>query len=539
MTRILIRCDASLSIGSGHVMRCRNLARLLQQRGAEVIFICRKQPGDLIHLLENEFSVLKLPEESLLDCKGLQERQLYEAWLGCSQEQDAVDCLNALTQANISTASWLVVDHYGLDAQWEVQLLTALTDGNSIPQLLAIDDLADRPHQANLLLDSNFFGSATENRYQGLVTEKCRQLLGPHYALLAPEYPHLHPLVPKRTQLKRVLVFFGGVDQDNLTSQALQALMDSALSDLAVDVVIGRQSPHWEAVTRLVDKLPNATLHGPLPSLAGLMVRADLAIGAGGATTWERACLGLPSLVIAIATNQLKSTQALHRAGHLQWLGREGWVSIEEITSALVARLHNPDAKGAGSGLTDGWGVSRQAMAMLGPQEGGLKLRPAMATDEALLLRWANDPQVRSNSFTSEQITPEDHHRWFQRGLNNPQRLHLIATTPDGCPVGQIRFDQQSGSPEGASNEAVVALSLDRCARGHGLAGELVRKGLKALHQHWGPTTNVVAEVLTTNSASNACFARAGFKQEPNVDESPTSSARAMNRWHWQANQSC
>ena len=113
-TRILIRCDASLSIGSGHVMRCRNLARLLQQRGAEVRFICRKQPGDLIHLLENEFSVLKLPEQSILDCKGLQERQLYEAWLGCSQERDAIDCLNALTEANISTASWLVVSNLGL-----------------------------------------------------------------------------------------------------------------------------------------------------------------------------------------------------------------------------------------------------------------------------------------------------------------------------------------------------------------------------------------------------------------------------------------
>jgi UDP-2,4-diacetamido-2,4,6-trideoxy-beta-L-altropyranose hydrolase len=536
MTRILIRCDASLSIGSGHVMRCRNLARLLQQRGADVTFICRKQPGDLIQLLENEFSVLKLPEQSLLACEGLQERHLYEAWLGCSQEQDAVDCLNALTQANISTASWLVVDHYGLDAKWEGQLLTALTDGSSIPQLLAIDDLADRPHQANLLLDSNFFGDTTENRYSGLVPENCRQLLGPHYALLAPEYPQLHPLVPIRTQLKRVLVFFGGVDQDNLTSQALQALMDSALSGLAVDVVIGRQSPHWKAVKKLVDSLPNATLHAPLPSLAGLMVRADLAIGAGGTTTWERACLGLPSLVIAIASNQLKSTQALHRAGHLRLLGMNTWVRVEDITTALLDRLHNPDVKESGNELTDGWGVSRQAMAMLGPQEGELRLRPAIATDEALLLRWANDPQVRSNSFTSEQITPEDHHRWFQKGLNNPSRMHLIALTAEGCPVGQIRFDKQSLSPEGAFHEAVVALSLDRCARGHGLAGELLRQGLKALHQQWGATTNVVAEVLTTNTASNACFARAGFKQMPNEDGSSASSDRAMNRWHWQTN---
>ena len=537
MTRILIRCDASLSIGSGHVMRCRNLARLLQQRGAEVSFICRKQPGDLIHLLENEFSVLKLPEQSLLDCKGLQERQLYEAWLGCSQEQDAVDCLSALSQANMTKASWLVVDHYGLDAKWEVQLLRGMKNENSIPQLMAIDDLADRPHQANLLLDSNFFGEVTEDRYHGLVSEKCRQLLGPHYALLAPEYHHLHPLVPIRTKLKRVLVFFGGVDQNNLTSRTLQALMDPALSDLTVDVVIGRQSPHWKEVKKLVDKMPNTTLHGPLPSLAGLMVRADLAIGAGGATTWERACLKLPSIVVAIASNQLKSAQAMHRAGHLQLLGQEAWVSIEEITSALLTRVKNPDTKGEGSGLTDGWGVSRQAMAMLGAQKSDLKLRPVIKTDEALLLRWANDPQVRSNSFTKEQITPEDHHRWFENGLNNPKRLHLIATTMEGCPVGQIRFDRQSLSQE-RSNEVIVALSLDRCARGHGLAGEMVKRGLQAMLQRWGGTTKVVAEVLKSNIASNVCFARAGFEREPCVDGSSASSGRAMNRWHWRSTHS-
>ena len=188
-------------------MRCRNLARVLQQRGAEVIFLCRRQPGDLINLLENEFSVIGLPEQSLLACEGLEERRLYQAWLGCSQEQDAVDCLDALAEANISTASWLVVDHYGLDAKWESQLVKALAEGTSIPQLLAIDDLADRTHQADLLLDSNLFGDATEHRYDELVTDTCRQLLGPHYALLAPEYTHLHPLIPKRTQLKRVLVF--------------------------------------------------------------------------------------------------------------------------------------------------------------------------------------------------------------------------------------------------------------------------------------------------------------------------------------------
>lgn len=310
MTQILVRCDASLSIGSGHVMRCRTLARDLQRRGATVTFLCRRQPGDLIDLLEQEFPVLALPEQPLARCQGLAGRDLYAAWLGCSQAQDAAQCLEALAHAGLTTASWLVVDHYGLDASWEEAMLEGLS-GEAPPKLLAIDDLADRTHQADLLLDQNFFGSETEQRYRGLVPVHCRQLLGPHYALLGPEYAQLHPLVPPRTELRRVLVFFGGVDPDNLTGQALEALMDPALAHLAVDVVLGRQSPHRQAVEQQVARRPGTTLHGPLPSLAGLIARADLAIGAGGATTWERACLGLPSLVTPAADNQVQGVNLL------------------------------------------------------------------------------------------------------------------------------------------------------------------------------------------------------------------------------------
>ena len=441
MTTILFRCDASLSICSGHVMRCRTLARELQRRGAAVTFLCRRQPGDLISLLEQEFPVLVLPEQCLAACEGLEGRELYGAWLGCSQHTDAAQCLQALAEAGITSASWLVADHYGLDVRWEAQLLAGLAGADAHPRLLVIDDLADRPHQADLLLDQNFFGDATEQRYQGLVPPHCRQLLGPHYALLGPEYAQLHPLVPPRTELRRVLVFFGGVDPANLTGRALEALLDPALANLAVDVVLGLQSPHRQAVERLVARRPHTTLHDPLPSLAGLIARADLAIGAGGATTWERACLGLPSLVAAIAANQLPFAQALDLAGYLKLLGDGASVTAEQIRSALLARIAQPAPGGAGWDLTDGWGASRLAMAMLGPQE-AISLRPATAADEALLLRWANDPQVRANSFSPEPIAPSDHHHWFQRGLANPNRLLLIATAADGCPIGQIRFDR-------------------------------------------------------------------------------------------------
>lgn len=524
---VLIRCDASLSIGSGHVMRCRTLARELRRRGAEVTFLSRRQPGDLVGLLEQEFQVLALPEMPLVNAAGLEERDLFGAWLGCSQAQDAAQCLQALDQAGIHSPSRLVVDHYGLDATWETQLLAGLA-GDAPPKMLAIDDLADRPHQTDLLLDQNFFGEATEQRYRGVVPPHCIQLLGPHYALLGAEYAQLHPLVPPRRELRRVLVFFGGVDAHNLTSRALKALMDPSLAHLAVDVVLGPQSPHRQAVAELVARRPHTTLHGPLPTLAGLIARADLAIGAGGATTWERACLGLPSLVVTVAGNQRETAEALHRAGHLQLLGDAGSITPEQIRAALLAQGDKPFEASAGRDLGDGWGAARVATAMLGPQ-GAIHLRPAIPSDEAVLLRWTNDTQVRANSFSSDEISPDVHRKWFQAGLTDDNRLLLMATDGGGCPLGQIRLDRQPVATDPYTWEARVSLSLDRCARGHGLSAELVRLGLETMERQWGTATEAMAEVLSSNIPSNACFARAGFVKDT---KSPPPATR-VTRWRW------
>ena len=313
-------------------MRCRTLARELRRRGAEITFLCRRQPGDLIDLLEQEIQVLSLPEQQLTPCQELGGRALYAAWLGCSQQQDASDCLAALEQAGINNAKWLVVDHYGLDASWEGAMREGL-GSEPPPQLLVIDDLADRSHSCDLLLDQNFFGEATERRYQGLVPQHCRQLLGPHYALLGPEYALLHPLVPPRTELRRVLVFLGGVDPDNCTGEAIKALMAPELAHLAVDVVLGLQCPHRQVVETLVAKRPHTTLHGPQPSLAGLIARADLAIGAGGATNWERACLGLPTLMVVIADNQFQVAKAISQSTEI------AIINFEKFEEALIAEI--------------------------------------------------------------------------------------------------------------------------------------------------------------------------------------------------------
>jgi len=501
---ILFRCDASLQIGSGHVMRCRTLARELRRRGAEISFLCRQQPGDLIELLRQEFQVLALPTlAAVASSSPLEGRALYAAWLGCSQQQDAADCLAALKQAGINSAQWLVVDHYGLDASWEGAMREGL-GSEPPPQLLVIDDLADRPHSCDLLLDQNFFGAATQQRYGGLVPAQCRQLLGPQYALLGPEYALFHPLVPPRTELRRVLVFFGGVDPANYTCQAIKALMVPELAHLAVDVVLGLQCPHRQAVESLVAQRPHTTLHGPLLSLAGVISRADLAIGAGGATTWERACLGLPSVVLPIAANQLPFSEALAAGGliHLLLDPADLVSELGTIEPHLLAQSQNCQ------GLTDGWGAQRLATALLGVER-PLRLKPVSCADENLLLRWANDPQVRERSFSTDQITADAHHNWFQAGLVSSDRLQFIGSDNQGCSLGQVRFDRLADGED--SPIAVIDISVDRSAQGHGLGGELLRLALVALENTWGSAVVAQADVLESNQASRALFVRSGF----------------------------
>ena len=512
MTRILIRCDASISIGSGHVIRCRTLARALHERGAEVLFLCRRQTGDLIALLEKEFPVLALPEQVISSCDGLKGRELYEAWLGCSQEQDAEDCLIALSAKGVNSADWLVVDHYGIDATWESQVQIKLND-ESICKVLAIDDLADRPHQAELLLDQNYFGANTEQRYKNLVPSHCRQLLGPYYALLGPEYAQLRPLIPIRTQLNRVLVFFGGVDSANLTSRSLEALAEKELKHLAVDVVLGRQSPHHETVSDLVARRANTTLHDPLPSLAGLIARADLAIGAGGATTWERACLRLPSLVVTIAENQKPFAESLAKEGHHELLGDLKTISTETIHSAILVRIKDKVrfSHNSGEDLTDGHGASRLTLAMLGPKE-PIILRSPHVDDEALLKRWQNILQAKTPNIVANPIATSHRQHSLSHARINPNQLQFIATLKNGCPIGQFCSAPETSTAESINNEAIINLSLDQCCSDEfGLEYDLIRLGLKASEERWSQVIEASPETLQTGQHWKCYFSRANI----------------------------
>ncbi len=321
--RIAFRTDASNKIGTGHFMRCLTLADGLKQRGAHIRFVSRHLPEYLRNMLVakgHEFALLDSVQNDVVT-----DELAHSHWLEVSQAQDAADSIRKLSDYSWD---WLIVDHYALDARWECALRSTAR------QIKVIDDIADRQHDCDMLLDQNFYADM-EKRYIGKVPKHCQLLLGPSYALLRDEFRQLHEQVkPRKGPVKRILVFFGGVDADNYTERAIEALSEIAVSGLHVDVVIGAQHPYREQIKEACVQ-HRFICHIQTDKMAELMSTADLAIGAGGSATWERCSMGLPSIILVLADNQSKAAMELDSAGVLINLGDAGSVTKAELAQAI------------------------------------------------------------------------------------------------------------------------------------------------------------------------------------------------------------
>lgn len=365
---IAFRTDASLDIGTGHVMRCLTLADALCQQGATAHFICRAHDGHLMDLIRARgHRVTALPR---LAYEQADPTPPHARWLGTDWATDARESLSAL---HGQTPDWLVVDHYALDARWETALRPACH------KLMVIDDLADRPHHCDLLLDQNL-GRLAED-YDRLIQASCAVLAGPRYALLRPEFAaHRAPSLARRhpPQLQRLLVTLGGVDKDNATSQVLQALRHSPLpASCQITVVMGPHAPWLAQVQAQAAHMPWATdVVVNVNHMAELMAQSDLAIGAAGSTNWERCCLGLPCLLLVLADNQKSSAQALQQARAVRVMDLESLaVSLPRLMAVLGAEPNAGQAlaalSDAAQAITNGQGaglVARQMLPMPHPR---------------------------------------------------------------------------------------------------------------------------------------------------------------------------
>ncbi len=327
--KVVFRVDSSTAIGSGHLMRCLSLAKQMRkEKNAEVHFISRDLEGNLHgKIKEAGFTLHVLP------CHPIDKRlDGYDAWLTVPQAVDAVETKAVLR--GLGKLDRLIVDNYALDITWE-QEMRPFAD-----EVFVIDDLANRVHDCDILLDQNFYLDK-ENRYVGLVPDDCELLLGPRYALLREEFYEARKHLRKRDgSLRNILVFYGGSDLTNETMKALHALrvFHEAQPDIMVDVIVGGSNPHQQEIKRVCEALDSKKwmrYHLQVDNMAEFMVCADLMLGAGGATTWERCFLELPAIVTAIADNQVRIAEDCAAKGWIDYIGWHENVTVERLIHEL------------------------------------------------------------------------------------------------------------------------------------------------------------------------------------------------------------
>ena len=472
-------------------MRCLVLADELKRQGANVRFVSKNLPEHLVNMLiasgiEHFLLTVPIGQASV-------DQLPHAHWLGSSQLEDA-RATKLLLMGRLW--DWLVVDHYALDERWESELK------GCCKKLMVIDDLADRQHNCDVLLDQNFYNDM-QTRYDGKVPTKCKLLLGPKYALLRKEFKMLREQGRQRTgEIKTILVFFGGVDANNYTGSAIQALVE--LGTIAhVDVVLAPQHTERELIQSICMEHGYA-YYEYTSRLPELMAAADLAIGAGGTTIWERACLGLPAITFPVADNQAKQINDAAHAGLLCAPSMRE-IPLHTIQHHVQALVENPTLvkfiSNVSSKLVDGRGALRVA------REFGIRkieIRRVTKQDSLDLFAWRNHPAIRAASMNKKLISLDEHHQWFNSTISDP-RCDLLIGTSFQQPIGIVRFDIDA-------HKAEVSIYLVPHGQSIGRGSDLLCAAERWLEVNRKEVQTIVAKVLSENIVSKKFFLNAQYE---------------------------
>jgi len=396
----------------------------------------------------------------------------------------------------------LVVDHYGIDRRWEGQLRS------DIGRIAVIDDLATASHDADLLVNLAFPEDSA--RYADLVTPGTPVFSGPSYALLDRSFREArqsHIETSQAGMAKRghhLIAYFGGSDSTDLTCRTLRALLLADLEELEATFVLGSNYRQADAARALATSRTGLAVVPAQQSLAPLMSRSTIAIGAGGTSNWERLCMGIPSIVMALAPNQEASSTALGARNLIRYLGPDTEVTEGEIAAELAGLMSGRTwlRSDLGQALVDGRGALRVAELMDPTPEHRLRLRPANVDDVGQYYTWANDPEVRNNSFSPEPIPWEQHRVWFMDRITR-KNCQMLVLEAQGLPVGQARVDFSGGPAE-------LDYSIDPAFRGRGWGKSLIRRSLRAVRS--ASAEPITARVRIDNERSRSVLQSCGFR---------------------------
>jgi UDP-2,4-diacetamido-2,4,6-trideoxy-beta-L-altropyranose hydrolase len=491
VTRLAIRVDASAQMGIGHVKRCLALATAWRAGGlGEVTFVTRAF-GDVAETLiaRAGLFVRRLPAPTGEPVGST----LHAAWAGVEADVDAAQTLEALEGWDPAV---VLVDHYAFGATWHDRVRAGT--GAAIA---AIDDLGDRAMAVDFLIDHNL---AADHRlkYQGRLRAKTRLLAGPRLALLDPLYA-LAPKAVLRDTVASIGIFMGGADAAGATPRVIEACRKYAAFAGPIEVASTSANPALDELRAACARWPQTTLTLDLDHLAGFFARHDLHIGAGGGASWERCCIGVPTLALACADNQTEVVRELVRRGVAACAASLELAAIGAALSALLddagarRRLHE-----RASDLVDGRGAQRVALALAAP---ALVLRNATEMDAVPAYAWRNDPRTRALFNDNLALDLEAHLAWWRHALRDRRRTLLVAHC-GALAVGVIRFDVEADA-------WCVSLYLNPEWTGLGLGHAILAAGVRWVSSHADGPKALRAHVHPENAASQATFSGAGFRQ--------------------------
>lgn len=444
--KLAIRADASVEIGIGHVMRCLTLADRVRALGGACLFVCRPTNGNMIDAIQSRgHSVAEIQDTDNFAYGDHPNPPDNAHWLGGNWQTDA-----DFTQIVASEfgAECLIVDHYALDKEWERRVRYGGV------KILAIDDLADRPHDADVLLDQNFGRLASA--YDDLVRPECLRLIGTTYAILRPEFAELRQAALEKrlekSERNRLLISMGGIDKDNASGAILGALSRlEKVEEFQVSVVLGSAAPWLQEINFQAASLPfQTTVLVNVTDMAELMFQSDLCLGAGGSTTWERCCLALPTAMAVLADNQRETTDAIVQKGQALALDVANTANLERQLSEVIALMSDKcayqDLAQKCAEITDGGGAQRVVDTLFHAWNMDLNtalglLRNVEESDLDDMLEWRNSPDVRSMMFTKHEITSAEHLAWWEREQLRSDVMHLIYEFR-GSKCGVLSFTQ-------------------------------------------------------------------------------------------------
>ena len=340
--KVAMRADASAAIGLGHVKRCLSLAQALRAQGAEVALGWRR---------------IDVNCAPMIAAAGVEPLCIGEGRVS-DELMDARDFLAAMPQARR-----VVVDHYALGERWH-RAVRAQTGA----KLAAIDDIADRALDVDWLIDPNFSPDPAA-KFAGLLDPEAALLAGPAHALLAPAYAQA-PRCRVQDAVRSIGIFMGGTDAANCSLLALRALRERLGFRGEIEIATTSGNPKLAALREAASRYPATRLTLDQADLAAFFARHDLQVGAGGGATWERCCIGAPTLAVIAADNQRPVLLPLQRMGVLRVLADEPPTEAA-IADAARELIENPALRRGlaerSRALVDGLGAQRVATALLAP----------------------------------------------------------------------------------------------------------------------------------------------------------------------------